>query len=64
MFLKIKIKAPPIEGKANLELIRFLSKTLGLPQNQITIEKGELSRKKKVHIEGLNCQSVRFALSL
>lgn len=46
--LKIAIQAPPVDGKANETLIRFLSKTAHLPQSQITLVKGGLSKEKKV----------------
>lgn len=45
--LKVKIKAPAIEGKANTELIKFLAKSLGIRKSQIKIIKG-LHRRNKV----------------
>lgn len=50
--LKIRIKAFPEKGKANLELIRFLAKELSIAQNRITILSGHTSRLKKLQIEG------------
>lgn len=44
--LKIKIKAPPLEGKANEELIRFLSKKWKIPKSKIKIMKGLTSKIK------------------
>ena len=49
----IKIAAPPVEGKANKEMIEFLSDILGVSKSRITIEKGTTSRKKLVSIEGM-----------
>ena len=49
----IKIAAPPVEGKANKELIEFLSAVLGVSKSRITIEKGTTSRKKLIVVEGL-----------
>lgn len=49
--LKIRLKAPPVDGKANTELIRFLSQLFAVPRNAITIESGDLSRQKRVRIE-------------
>lgn len=46
--LKIKIKALPIEGRANEEIVAFLSRHLGLSKSQIQILKGETSRHKAV----------------
>lgn len=48
--LKIRIKAPPVEGKANLELIRFLAKAFAVHKRDIKIISGELSRHKRVKI--------------
>lgn len=46
--IKVKISAPPEKGKANLELIKFLSAQLGLPKSKITIAQGETQRTKLV----------------
>ena len=52
--LKVKIKEIPEKGKANKELIGFLSKTLKTAKSNIKIVKGETSRIKKVEIYGIN----------
>jgi uncharacterized protein (TIGR00251 family) len=48
--LKIRITAPPVDGKANAHLIRFLAEQFGVPKNQVIIEQGELGRLKRVRI--------------
>jgi uncharacterized protein len=48
---KIKIAAPPDKGKANRELIEFLSKITGLKKDSISIIKGETSHNKILSIE-------------
>lgn len=50
--LKIKIKSPPIEGRANEELLRFLSTLFEIPMASMKIAKGELSRRKKIFVTG------------
>jgi len=60
--LKIKIKAPPVEGQANTEVIEFLSEILQIPKRQIEFLKGDKSREKKVLVRGLNCLQVQAAL--
>jgi len=50
--LKILIKAPPIDGQANKELIRFLARTLGVRKSDVELVSGEASRSKKVFV---NC---------
>ncbi|MFA7171871.1 MAG: DUF167 domain-containing protein [Kiritimatiellia bacterium] len=52
-WLKIRLAAPPVDGKANKELIRFLSKTLKTPQRSITICSGATSRLKGIKISGM-----------
>ncbi|MFI3291827.1 MAG: DUF167 family protein [Opitutales bacterium] len=61
--LKIKITAPPIEGKANAQLIKFLSKQSGVSKSKIIIESGSTSKHKMISIEGFNADSLERALS-
>ena len=51
--LRIKIAAPPVDGKANRELIVFLSEVLEIRKSDITIEKGETAKRKLVEITGI-----------
>lgn len=57
--LKVRLQAPPVEGRANDELIKFLAKRLGCRRQQISLVSGELSREKVVIIEGLAEADVR-----
>jgi hypothetical protein len=52
--LRVKVAAPPVKGKANKELVDFLSKLLGVSKSSITIDKGHTSRRKVIGIEGLS----------
>lgn len=49
--LKVKIKAPPVEGAANNEVIKFFSELLGISKNKIEILRGDTSRKKDLLID-------------
>jgi len=49
--LKIRITAPPIDGRANTHLIQFLAKTFGVTKRNITIFSGELGRQKRIKVE-------------
>lgn len=61
--LKIRLAAPPVDGKANKALIIWLSKTLGCPQNAIEIVRGQNSRRKTLFVEtGNNGESITRAL--
>lgn len=46
--LKVKIKAPPVDGAANEALIMFLAQELKLPKSSFVLEKGGTSRRKVV----------------
>ena len=48
---KIELKAIPVEGKANEELIRFLSKVLGISKSKIYITSGVRSKNKLVNVD-------------
>lgn len=52
--LKVKIAAPALEGRANEELIDFLSEALGISRREVTLVSGEKSRDKLVEIAGLD----------
>ena len=56
--IKIRIKSPATDGKANKELIKFLAKHLSIKQNQITIVKGHFSRHKIIEIVANNIDSL------
>jgi len=49
--LRVKVAAPPIEGKANKELINILSEHFKVPKNKISILSGHKSRNKIVEIK-------------
>lgn len=44
--LKVRIAAPPVDGKANAALRDFLAKSLKIPKSQVVLEKGNSSRFK------------------
>lgn len=50
--IKVKVTAPPIKGKANEVLIRFLAEVLGVSPSQIEIQKGHHSPEKILKISG------------
>lgn len=52
--IKIKVKAPPVDGKANAALINFLSEFFNTPKSSIKIISGDKSRLKKVAIANLS----------
>lgn len=52
--LKIRLAAPPVDGEANAELVRFLAKTLGVPKGAVTIESGGTGRRKRIRVAGVD----------
>lgn len=52
--LKISLQAPPVDGAANQELIRFLANMFGFPKSQIKIIRGETSRTKQILFHGIH----------
>lgn len=49
--LKLRLAAPPVDGKANAELLRFLAEALGLPRARLTLAAGQASRAKRVQVD-------------
>ncbi|ABE43056.1 DUF167 domain-containing protein [Polaromonas sp. JS666] len=48
--LRLRLQVPPVDGKANQALIRWLAHSLGVPQNAITPVRGETSRRKQLRV--------------
>ncbi len=49
--LKVRITAPPVDGKANAHLCAYLAKVCGVPGSQVSLQQGESSRDKTLRIE-------------
>lgn len=62
--LKIRIKSPPLDGKANEELIEFLSEKLKVKKSCIGIVAGERSRYKIVEIDGVGELTEEYVVQL
>lgn len=59
--LKIRLAAPPVDGKANACLMAFLADQLGVARSAVKLLSGETSRAKRVHVSGIVPASVRKA---
>ena len=55
----LRIAAPPIEGRANQELIGYLSSALKVSKSALIIEKGLTSKRKLITISGLSQEQLR-----
>ena len=60
--LKIRLKAPPVEGKANRALVKFLAKKIGVPVRDIEIVAGQTSRSKLVSILDMDPDQIQERL--
>jgi uncharacterized protein (TIGR00251 family) len=60
--LKIRLTAPPVEGRANEALIAFLAKRLGVRRSQVEIVAGATSRRKMIRVVGMLAQEVEEQL--
>jgi uncharacterized protein (TIGR00251 family) len=52
--LLVRLKAPPVEGAANAELIEVMAKTAGVPRRAVSIVAGDRGRTKRVAITGIS----------
>lgn len=62
--IKIRIGAPPVDGAANEELIRFLARHAGVPKRAIRIVSGATNRKKRLEVEGITTAQLLQALNV
>jgi uncharacterized protein len=62
--LRVRLAAPASEGRANDELIRYLARELGVRRQDVTVVAGGRSRRKLLHLTGVNLDEARRRLSL
>lgn len=62
LFLKVRVRAAPVEGEANAALESLLAKRLGLPKSAVRVERGATQRLKQVEIDGLDEAALHAAL--
>lgn len=48
--LRLRLNAPPVDGKANQAIIKWLAGCLGVPQQAVTLARGETSRRKQLRV--------------
>ena len=60
--VKIRVAAPPVDGAANAELVRFLAAHLHVPAARVMIVAGAGGRRKNVEVEGMGAAEIRGAL--
>ncbi len=57
--LRVRLTAPPLEGRANDALCRLLAEQLNIPRSAVSILSGERSRSKRVRVEGVGAQQIQ-----
>ncbi len=60
--LRIKITAPPVDGKANRAFLAFLAKKLKVPKNRVIILKGTTGRLKEILLVGITAEEIEKIL--
>jgi uncharacterized protein len=60
---KLDLKAPPVDGKANEECIRFLAEVLGVARSSVRIVQGAAGRMKVLEIEGVAMSEIEGRLA-
>ena len=61
-WVRIRVQAPPVDGKANDELTRFLAEKLALPKRSVEILSGDTGRLKRVKLHGITAEKARELL--
>ncbi len=62
--LVVSLRAPPVEGAANDELVEVLAKALGVRRSDVSIASGASSKNKLVDVRGLGPNEVRARLGV
>jgi len=57
--LKVRVAAPPVEGAANEELIKFLAREFAVPARDVDIKSGHTSKTKVVRVGGATAQQLQ-----
>jgi len=61
--LKVRLKAPPVEGRANEECIRFLAGLLGVKKDRVRIVSGLKSKTKTIAVSGLQKKDLETVMT-
>ena len=61
--LKVRLRAPAVEGRANEALVEFLAQLLKRPRSAVRILSGERSRTKRIEIHGVTRQQILALLA-
>ena len=62
--IKLRVAAPPVDGEANQEVVRFLAELLELPTGAVNVVSGQSSRRKIIEITGVSAEAVQRKLHI
>jgi len=62
--LRVRLAAPPVDGRANAALIRFVASTLRIPARDVRLLAGESSRHKRLAVSGISEAELRVRLGM
>jgi uncharacterized protein (TIGR00251 family) len=57
--LKVRISAPPVDGAANVEVVKVLAKAFGVAKSNVSIVSGETSKTKRIRVVGATPEQLR-----
>lgn len=60
--IRIRLAAPPVDGAANTELVRFLAERLRVPRSAVAIRSGATGRRKTVSVTGVTTEQATRGL--
>lgn len=60
--LKLRLAAPPVDGEANEEMIRYLAKLFGLPRANVALVSGATNKNKVVRVSGITSHEIEITL--
>jgi uncharacterized protein (TIGR00251 family) len=61
--LLVRVKAAPVEGVANQEIVDVIARALDVPRRRVTIESGERGRLKRIRVSGIDARSAGSLLT-
>jgi len=62
-WLRVRLQAPPVDGKANAELAALFAKTFGIPKRSVELLTGDTSRLKRIKLRGVSADVVTSSLA-
>jgi uncharacterized protein len=61
--LKLRVAAPPVDGRANAEAERYVAQLLGVANSDVSVVRGATGRNKTIFVRGAQAEEVREILS-